>query len=462
MKSGQRRTTRFPVEDVTGTNTGGMTTADLDLSATAAQRNTIRTLVVSQALGGVGVTTGLAVATLLAEQILGSAALAGLAQTTQVLGAAVAAFVLARVMSARGRRTGLVAGYGAGGLGTALCVTAGIVDSFVLLLVGTFAIGWATAANNQARYAATDLATPGRRARSLAVVVWATTLGAVLGPNLTGPGALLARSLGIPELTGVFILALVAVALAATVLWIFLRPDPLLLAREHAAARGEVSTAQVSFRHVWSVVSVRPKAAAAMAAVGVAHAVMVAVMVMTPLHMDHGGADLKLIGLVLSAHVFGMFAFSPLVGWLTDRIGRPAMLAVGSAVLVFSAVLAGLAPEGHSTGLMIGLFLLGLGWSCCLIAGSALLVDSVPFAERPGVQGGSDLVMGLFAATAGAAAGVVVATWGYGVLSIASGVLALVVLGAAAVARRDHDGRAPSPDTDPRTAGTTSTAKRRI
>lgn len=403
-----------------------------------AQKRTVRTLVISQALGGVGITTGIAVATLLAEQILGSPALAGLAQTTQVLGAAVAAFVLARAMSARGRRIGLVAGYGVGAAGAALCVGAGVADSFLLLLLGTFAIGWATAANNQARYAATDLAEPGHRARALAVVVWATTLGAVLGPNLTGPGEAVARVLHIPPLTGPFALCVVAVLVATATLWVFLRPDPLLLAREHAAARGVETVAQVKLRHVWSVVKVRPRALAAMIAVGSAHAVMVAVMVMTPLHMHHGGAGLKVIGLVISAHVFGMFAFSPVVGWLTDRWGRPVMLTTGSAILVTSVVLAGGAPEGHSAGLMLGLFLLGLGWSCCLIAGSALLVDAVPFAERPGAQGASDLVMGLFAAGGGALAGVVVAVWGYAVLNIGAGCVALAVLGAAVIARRGH------------------------
>ncbi|MGH3519146.1 MAG: MFS transporter [Haloechinothrix sp.] len=417
----------------------------------AVQRRTVRTLVVSQALGGVGVTTGITVATLLAEQILGSAALAGLAQTTQVLGAAVAAFVLARLMSARGRRIGLAAGYGVGGVGAGVCVVAGVAGSFLLLLVGTFAIGWATAANIQARYAATDLAEPGHRARALAVVVWATTLGAVLGPNLIGPGVTVAQWLHVPELTGAFFLAMLAVAVTTTVLLLLLRPDPLLLAREHAAARGEVTTAHVGLRHVWSVMSVRPRAAAAMVAVGVAHAVMISVMVMTPLHMHHGGADLQIIGFVLSMHVLGMFALSPMVGWLTDRIGRPAMLATGGGILLASVVLAGRAPEGHSLGLMLGLFLLGLGWSCCLIAGSALLVDAVPFAERPGVQGASDLVMGLFAACAGALAGVVVAWWGYSVLNVAAGVLALLVLGAAAVARdrravpsADEPDRAPA------------------
>ncbi|MDQ4007349.1 MAG: MFS transporter [Actinomycetota bacterium] len=400
------------------------------------QRRTLGTLVIGQALGGMGVTSGIAVATLLAEDILGSATLAGLAQTTQVLGAAVGAFVLARLMSAHGRRVGLVAGYGVGGTGAVLCILAGVVESFALLLLGTLAVGWATAANSQARYAATDLAEPRHRGRALAVVVWATTLGAVLGPNLTGPGAAVARRLHIPELTGPFVFSVAAVALSTTVIWLRLRPDPLLLSRELAAARGEATTGHVSLRHVWSVVSVRPRAAAAMAAIGVAHAVMVSVMVMTPLHMDHGGAGLNVIGFVISVHVLGMFAFSPLVGWLTDKVGRAVMLAVGGGVLLAAVALAGSAPEGHSTGLMVGLFLLGLGWSCCLIAASALLVDAVPFAERPGVQGASDLVMGLFAAGGGALAGVVVATLGYGALNLGSGVLAVVVLAAAVVARR--------------------------
>lgn len=402
----------------------------------AVQRRTVRTLVAGQALGGIAITTGVAVAALLAEEILGSPALAGLAQTAQVLGAAAGAFVLARMMAARGRRIGLVAGYGIGGGGTALCVVSGVVSSFPLLLLGTFGLGWATAANSQARFAATDLAEPRHRARALSVVLWATTIGAVLGPNLTGPGAVVARWLGIPEITGVFVLALVAVSAGTAVLWVFMRPDPLLLAREHAAARGEDAVMHMSLRRVWTVVSGRPRAAAAMAAIALAHGVMLSVMVMTPLHMDHGGAALKVIGLVISMHVLGMFALSPLVGWLADRFGRVTVLAAGSVLLLTAVALAGAAPEGHSTGLAVGLFLLGLGWSCCLIAGSALLVDAVPFADRPAVQGATDLLMGLFAGAAGAAAGAVVAWWGYAVLNVAAGALALVILVAAGIARR--------------------------
>lgn len=313
---------------------------------------------------------------------------------------------------------------------------AGVADSFALLLLGTLAMGAASAASSQARFAGTDLASAEHRGRALSLVVWATTVGAVLGPNLAGPGAAVARSVRVPELTGAFLFAAVAVTLCTLCLALFLRPDPLLLAREMARSRGEADQAPVTLARVWGVVRVRPRAAAALAAMAVAHAVMVAVMVMTPLHMRHGGAGLEVIGLVISVHVLGMFAFAPLVGWLADRLGRAAVLTAGGITLLAAVVLAGLAPAGHSPGLAAGLFLLGVGWSCCLLGSSALLVDAVPLAERPGVQGVADLVAGLFAAGAGVLAGVVVAQWGYPVLNVGAGVLALVVLGAAVVARK--------------------------
>lgn len=400
------------------------------------QRRTLAVLVVSQALGGVGISSGIAVAALLAERILGSPKLAGLAQTSQVLGAALAAFALARVMAARGRRPGLALGYGAGGAGAALCVLAGVTSSFALLLLGTFAIGAATAANNQARFAATDLAEPDHRARALSLVVWTTTIGSVLGPNLAGPGAVFARSIGLPDLTGAFIFAALSAALAALWLALRLRPDPLLLARELARARGDADQAHPTLRHVFGVVQARPRAAAAIVAMAMAHAVMVSVMVMTPLHIHHGGGGLEIIGLVLSAHVLGMYALSPVVGWLVDRFGHATVLALGGVALLAAVTLAGSAPAGGSQMLTAGLFLLGLGWSCCLVASSALLVDAVPLVERPGVQGGADLVMGLFAASGGALAGVVVAQWGYSVLNACAAGLAVVVLGAAGVARK--------------------------
>ncbi len=415
-------------------------TAPAEIDVRRVQRRTVAVLMVSQALGGVGVSSGVAVATLLAEDILGSPGLAGLAQTGQVLGAALAAFLLARVMAARGRRAGLIVGYGTGGIGAALCVLAGVVHSFPVLLLGTLAIGSTTAANNQARYVATDLAQPDHRARALALVVWATTIGSVLGPNLAAPGAAVAGWLGTPALTGAFAFTALGTWLATTWIAWRLRPDPLILARQLAGARGESRPSHTTLRHVLGVLRLHPRAAAALVAMASAHAIMVSVMVMTPLQIHHAGPatgeTLRIIGLVLSAHVLGMYAFAPLVGWAVDRAGHARVLATGAVVLLAALLLAGGAPAGGSPRLFGGLFLLGLGWSSSLVASSALLVDAVPLAERPGVQGGADLLMGVFAAGAGALAGVIVANWGYAMLNGSAAVLALSVLGAAYLTAR--------------------------
>src|SRR5689334_5795265 len=200
----------------------------------AAQRRTVLTLVAAQAVGAMGITIGIATASLLARDLSGSDDQAGLAQTAQVLGAAVASYLLARLMSRRGRRVGLVTGYLLGATGAVLAVVAGVVGSMALLLLGAVLLGATTAANSSARYAATDLAEDRHKGRALSTVVWATTIGAVAGPNLTGPAASLAETLGIPELTGPFALGSVGMVLAAVVVAVRLRPDPLLLAREAA------------------------------------------------------------------------------------------------------------------------------------------------------------------------------------------------------------------------------------
>jgi MFS family permease len=249
------------------------------------------------------------------------------------------------------------------------------------------------------------------------------------------------------ELAGPYLVGMLGLLVATGLMVVFLRPDPLVLARAraHAEARaaadaaGEVADKprrHTGMRGAWATLGRHPRAAAAVAAVAAAHTVMVSVMVMTPLHMHHGGAELNIIGFVISVHILGMFAFSPVVGWLADRLGRAAVLAMGAATLVAAVVLAGSTEAGSSTQLTLGLFLLGLGWSFALIASSALLVDAVPLEERPATQGLSDLVMGLSAAVGGAVAGVVVDVWGYDVLNVGAGMLTVVVFGAALVAWR--------------------------
>jgi MFS family permease len=411
--------------------------APREAAVEAAQRRTLRVLVVSQSLGGLGTTVGIAVASVLAEAVSGSEALAGTVQTFQVLGAAAASYLLARVMGNRGRRAGLVVGYLVGALGAATCVVGGVVESFPLLLAGALLLGANSATNYQSRYAAADLAVPERRARALSVVLWATTFGAVLGPNLVGPAGRMAEAWGLPSLTGPFVVTVGVALAAALVLWTFLRPDPLLLARTEA---GEPSTGprrRTSWRRVRELARIHPGIGAAVLAMSASHAVMVAVMVMTPLHMDNGGAELELIGFVISIHVLGMFFFSPFIGTFADRLGRPATLLAGATLLWAALGLAGTSAQGASVRIGAGLFLLGLGWSFCTVAASALITESTPLESRTDVQGAADLLMNVSAALAGLVGGVVVEVLGFGSLNVFAGVLVLGVVGAVAVSRRE-------------------------
>jgi MFS family permease len=416
--------------------TAGEVSADLVAPAdlAAAQRRTVRTLVAAQAVAAMGSTIGIATASLLARDLSGSDSQAGLAQTFQVLGAAVASFLLARLMSRRGRRVGLLTGYLLGAGGAVLAVVAGVVGSMPLLLVGAVLLGSTTAANSGARYAATDLAHERHRARALSTVVWATTIGAVAGPNLTGPAGGLAGLLGIPALTGPFAVGSLGMLAGALVIALFLRPDPLLLARE-AVGVPAVPPTGTSWGRAVSVVRERPVLAWAVLGLAAAHAVMVAVMVMTPLHMEHGGAELRVIGIVISVHVLGMFAFSPLVGLAADRWGRPAALGTGGVVLLVALGLCSRSPEGSSWQIFVGLFLLGLGWSFATVAASTTIADHAPLDARTDVQGAADLVMGLSAAGAGGLAGVVVGAWGYATLAVVAALLVVAVLASAVGSR---------------------------
>lgn len=404
-----------------------------DATVAAIQRRTLRVLSAAQVLGGLGVGAGAAVGGLVAEGVSGSTALAGLAQTSTVLGAAVAAVPMARLMSARGRRPGLVSGYVGAVLGSVLVVLGAEHDSFALVIVGLLLLGSGTATNLQSRYAATDLATPAHRARALGTVVWATTVGVVLGPNLSGPGGAVGHWLGIPELAGPLVFSALSFGLAAAVVAAGLRPDPLLHSRRTSGSAAVRSGPAPTFADSLRTVGRSRPATVALVALALAHAVMVSVMAMTPVHMRHEGASLQVVGLVISAHVAGMFAFSPVVGWLADRFGRVEVIALGQLLLVAAVVVAGTAPEEANVALGLGLLLLGLGWSCALVAGSTLLSESVDDRARPGVQGAADFVMGAVGAMGGAVAGVVVAGPGYGVLNALAGLLVgpvvLLVLG---------------------------------
>ena len=436
-----------------------MALAPAQLDRKTVQRKVVRTLVGSQILSGVGMACGIAVGALLAEDLSGTEALAGVGTTAQVLGTALLTIPVARATAARGRRVGLRWGLAVAFVGAALVLVAAVLRSFPLFAVGMFLFGGGTTANNQARYAAADLAAPLHRGRDLSIVVWATTIGSVAGPNLVGPGKALAHRLGLPELAGTFLFSLVGFVLAWLVVDRLLRPDPLLTARAlDAEARAErrrapapdstadggtqpvdvvvsatADPAEVpnhdgSMRRGLAVVRGNPRALQAMLVMALGHLVMVSVMVMTPIHMQHGHAELEVIGFVISMHILGMFALSPLVGAAVDRWGPASVAMTGGVILTLAALLASRSQAGWSGLLLVALFLLGVGWSCTLVSGSTLLTSVVTTDERPATQGLADVLMGLAGAAGGVAAGVVVGSLGYSALASGSAVIGVVIL----------------------------------
>ncbi len=416
------------------------------------QRRTVRALMVSQILGAVGLSGGITVGSLLAEDILGAPDLAGLANTAQILGSAVLAVPGARLMAARGRRVGLMTGYAVASAGGMLFIVAVLVRSFPMLLVGAVLFGAATTANSQARYAAVDLAEPAHRGRDLSMVVWATTVGAVLAPNLIGPAEPLATALRLPPLLGIWLVSLTSFGLAVAWLSVRLRPDPLLLARDRerdlerdhgGSGSNTAASARGGLSRALTVLAGSAPARTGVAVVALGHMVMVSVMVMTPLHMSHGGAELNLVGLVISVHVLGMYAFSPLVGKLDDAIGGRRTALAGAATLLLACLITAQAPPGWSAALTAGLFLLGVGWSLTLVSGSTMLTAGVPAAERPGVQGAADLVMGLCGALGGGLSGIVLGTLGYPWLSVLGALVATVLAAVIVLPRRADPTRDP-------------------
>ncbi|MFY1633173.1 MFS transporter [Solwaraspora sp. WMMB335] len=410
------------------------------------QRRTLRLLATTQVIGGIGVTIGISVGGLLAAR-LGGVTISGLAQSASVVGGALLAVPVVRIMNEYGRRPGLVLAYLVGATGSVVVVVAAVLGWVPLLLGGMLLFGGATTAGLQARYTAVDLAEPRRRGRQLSLVVWATTIGAVTAPNLASWAGRTVSGVGLPSLSGPFVFSTVAFLTAAVVLLILLRPDPLLVARETAARAGAAEGADPapgrsssaggrpdrSLRLAFAVISGSPAARLGIAAVAVGHLVMVGVMAMTPVHIDktHSGGDvLPVVGLVLSLHIAGMYAFAPVVGWLTDRAGRRAVILGGIVLLLAACAVAGTA--GHDTvRLVVGLVLLGLGWSGTMVAGSTLLSESVPADVRPSAQGLSDLLMGLGGAGAGAVSGVIVGLAGYGVLTMLAALATVPLLGLA-------------------------------
>jgi MFS family permease len=413
------------------------------------QRRTMRVLVIAQLLGALGLAAGGTSGALLAEQLTGSTAAAGLPLSLLVLGSGVGAVAVARVMRDHGRRTGLAAAYLAGTVGAVLVVAAARSGSWPVLLAGSLLLGGGNAAVMLARYAAADLSS--HRARSMSTVVTAASVGAVAGPNLLGPAGPLAEAVGLPAPTGLFLLAIPAFLGAALTLVAFLRPDPLQVAKATArpaeppavGGQGELAVL-LGDRHIRRALLV----------LAIANLAMVGVMAVTPVHLHHQGAAMGTIGLLIGAHIAAMYLPSPVTGWLADTIGARAVAGVGALLLLAAGTVAALAGSGR-VGVLVALLLLGVGWNAGLIGGSALLRDApVSPSLRTRAEGLGELGMGAAAAVGGSGAGLLLAGGGFGLVSLVAAapcLLLLVAVAAGGGRRKDRPhswgrrGPGPSP-----------------
>jgi MFS family permease len=396
------------------------------------QRRTTRVLIVAQLLGACGLAAGGTAGALLAEHFTGTAALSGLPLAALVLGSGIGAVAVARMMSSSGRRPGLAAAYLAGSVGAGLAVAAAALGSLPLLLAGCGLLGGGNAAVMLARYAAADLASG--RGRAMSTVVTAATVGAVAGPNLLGPSAAVARSLGLPAPTGLFLLAIPAFLAAALVLVVFLRPDPLHVARaaavptEQPAAAGDGKELAVMFRdrHL----------RLALVVLALANFSMVAVMAVAPVHMHEHRFGMGMIGLVVSAHIAAMYLPSPLTGWLSDTLGGHTVAGAGALLQLAAGIAAAFAATDH-VGIVVTLLLLGVGWNAGLIGGSALLRDArVSPLLRTRAEGFGELGMGAAAAAGGAAAGSLLASGGFALLGLVAVMPCVLVIALVAITSR--------------------------
>jgi MFS family permease len=393
-------------------------------SAGAARRITW-TLFVAQSIGSAALIANATVNPIVGAELSGSDALAGLPSTLLLLGAASAAQPAGHLMQRVGRRWGLALGFFVGLVGMIVGGVAIVTHSFALFLLGLLLIGGARGAVDQSRYAAADAQTPERRARAISTVVFAGTIGAVVGPKLVGPAGNLLSSLEVTPLAGPMWSGALLFGLAGLLIAMLLRPDPRDMARAIAAAHPDTRQTGGPARSLLEIMRL-PAAQLALAAMVFGQVVMVLVMSVTSLHMHHHQHGLDDVGTVITAHTLGMFGLSVLTGPLADRIGRPLTIAIGALLLIGGSLLA---PVSLMTAwLALALFLVGLGWNLCYIAGSSLLSDILAPAERGPIQGANELAVNLASALSSLGSGVILAGLGYRALGLAGAGLALLPL----------------------------------
>jgi MFS family permease len=393
----------------------------------ALYKRTLIIVVLSQIFGGAGLAAGITVGALLAKDMLGTDTVAGLPTALFTLGSAGAALVVGRLSQRYGRRAGLASGFLTGGIGAIGVIIAAVTNNIYLLFAALLVYGAGSATNLQARYAGTDLASAKQRATAVSIAMVSTTFGAVAGPNLVDVMGEFALSVGVPALSGPFILAAAAYIVAGLILLFFLRPDPFVVARAIALAERNARVTRREFIAEEEATDKRGIAVAALIMV-LTQMVMVAIMTMTPVHMGRHGHGLSAVGMVIGFHIGAMYLPSLLTGVLVDKIGRAAMAVASGVTLLVSGVMAAVSPGESMLWITLALILLGLGWNFGLISGTALLVDATNPTNRAKMQGTIDVMVALSGASGGMLSGMVVANSSFAFLSLAGGVLSLVLI----------------------------------
>jgi MFS family permease len=399
---------------------------DVDRRHAAARRIT-NTLLVAQSLGSAGFLVSSTVNPLVATALGGSAAWAGAATAAYQAGSALVAYVWGLSMDRLGRRDTLAVGILVGAFGAALAWRAVSVHTLVAFLVGVSFMGMANSALQLGRFVAAEVNPPGSRGRAISHVVVGGTVGGVLGPFLVGPAGATATRLGFDELSGPYATSAAIFAVVVGIVLVGLRPEPAEVARHVAEAHAATSpVAADTDRRPLAEILRQPGARLAVAALVFGQAVMVALMVITSVHMKGHHHELSGIATVISSHIFGMYAFSIVSGRLADRWGRRPVITCGAATLVVSCLAAPLSPR--LVPLSAALFLLGLGWNLCYVAGSALLSDQLRPSERATTQGFNDTLIGVASAAGALASGVVFDAVGYAVMGALAAAASLVPL----------------------------------
>jgi MFS family permease len=398
-------------------------------------RRLITVLFIGQGLALIALFTTAAIGSITGVELAGTERVAGWPSTAQLLGGTIAAYIAGRVMNRFGRRIGLSLGYVVGIAGGLIAGAAVIANNFTLFLVGMFLLGAARATSDQSRYAAADVSPAPMRSRAVSTIVFAGTIGAILGPALTPIAGQLAESLGFDQLAGPWFANALIMTITLLFVFIFLRPDPRDVARRLNAAETETRSAvPLSPARSFRQVLIDPLVRVALVSMGLAQAVMVMVMNITPVHMTHYQHGLSDISFVISMHILGMYGLSIVTGWISDRWGRAPTIVIGSLMLIVSCILAPLNPE--TLPLAASLFLLGLGWNFCFVAGSALLTDRLAVNEQPRIQGSADLVVGVASVVGSLSSGELLASAGYGAANAIGIGVSLMVLVVAVISMR--------------------------